>query len=325
MNAGRCHLGSRQRELRHLGGLGIEPHHGIAAPVIRDPEHPILVLDRAPRPHAVVGPEVVLHIGDVHGLRAERTHQGFVLRQILGRLRLRRVRTERGREIGHEVFESVVAHATPLHHHVAHVFDPLTPAVLVPGVGRHALLKRVAGLKAGREERVLIGEVVLLGLGQQLSALVGVQVAPAHHRLLKRKIERNLLVVAEPDIGAGIGLMADSTDLHRVGRGRQVADVIAALRVRQDAHGHLVLRVLGDDERTHEGRAVRSLHVARDRRRQCRRRQENRRRERNQNPARQIHEPLLSAAVSNARAAAICVSTAKQAARGCRYCRSFCD
>jgi hypothetical protein len=136
MNAGCRQFWSRQRELRQLGGLGIEPHHRIAAPVIRDPEHPVLVLDRAPGPHAVVGPEVVLHIGDVHGLRAERAHQGFVLRQSLGRLRLRRVRTERGREIGHEIFEGVVAHASPLHHHFAHVFDPLAPAVLVPCVCR---------------------------------------------------------------------------------------------------------------------------------------------------------------------------------------------
>ena len=150
--------------------------------------------------------------------------------------------------------------------------------------GRHAGLERVAGLEAGREERILMAEVVVLGLGQELPALIGVQIAPAHHRLLQRKVERRLLIGGQLHAGAGIALVADGGDLHRVGGGRQVADVIAALLVRQNVHGHLVLHVLGHHERAHEGLAVGSRHVAGDRRPEGARRQASRQRQGNQNP-----------------------------------------
>ena len=226
---------------------------------------------------------------------AERAHQGFVFRHVLGRCRLRRVGTESSREVGNEIFENFIAETAALHHHVAHVGDPRAPAVLIPGLGRHALLERVAGLETGREKIVLVTEVVVLGLGQELAALIGAQIAPAHLRFLQRKVERSLLVAGQLHVGAGIAGIADGRDFHRVGRGRQVADVIAALRVRQNVHRHLVLRILGDHERAHEGLAVGSLHVARDRRSECRRGQGQCQRERNQNFIHQAHRCCLPA------------------------------
>ena len=84
MNAGR--LGKRQRESRQLGRLGVQANHFVAAPIVGNPEHPVLVFDGAPRPQALGSPKIVFHIGDIHGARAERTHQGLVFRQFLGRL-----------------------------------------------------------------------------------------------------------------------------------------------------------------------------------------------------------------------------------------------
>ena len=205
-------FGERQRKRRLLAGVRIEPHHLVAAPVIGNPELAVLVLDRAPRAHAVVRREIVLDVNDVHRGRAYRAHERFVLRQFFRRAGLRRDFAEQRVEIGCEVFDPSVVQAAAFQHHVAHVAHTRAPAVEIERLRRHPFLERMAGLEAGGEERVLVAQVVVRRLGQELAALIGRQIAPAHGRLLQRKVERSRRVGGERDASARLALVPDRLD-----------------------------------------------------------------------------------------------------------------
>ena len=112
----------------------------------------------------------------------------------------------------------------------------------------------MAGDQATRKEGVLIPfrKVVLLGLGQEHPSLIGVQVAPAHRPVLQGEIKRSVLVAGQLHARARIALVANGPDAQSIGGRRQVGNVVVALLVGQDAHRHLVLRILGNHERSHE-------------------------------------------------------------------------
>ena len=187
MNAVRSR-GYRQREFLRLAGLRVQPHDGIAAPVIGNPDHPVLVLDGAPRPQTDGCRKVIFDIGDVHRARTEGAHQGPIFRHVFRRCRLRRIGTEGQREVRHEIFESSDRSSAALPPMItSRIIRPAAPSHRHPGFRRHLCLKRMAGLQARRKERILWLRVVILGLGEELPALIGGEVAPRTGRFCSAK------------------------------------------------------------------------------------------------------------------------------------------
>src|SRR5262249_59604906 len=85
MDAGCGKLGGWQIKRCLLTGFWIEAHHSVAPSVIGNPQLALLVLDRAPRAHAVASRKVVLDVDDVRGGRIHRSDERLVLRQFLRR------------------------------------------------------------------------------------------------------------------------------------------------------------------------------------------------------------------------------------------------
>ena len=184
VNAGGA--GEGQLEVGHFSRIGVEPDDFIAATIIGDPDLPVAIFDPAPGAHAQRRGHVIFHIGDVHRLGAEAAHEGFVFRHHLRRFRLGGIVAEENREIAGEILHLLRRDAATLasHHRVAHVFDAIKPAIVIARAIGHAVLKGVAGLETGAEERILMAEIMLCGLGQEFAALIGRKFPPFHRALL---------------------------------------------------------------------------------------------------------------------------------------------